>query len=381
MKQIILHLSLIEDIGPAVVGALVNRHAATGDLALIYQMSAHDLRAAYNFSAETAQKIVVGLQDAQRLDKELELIEKHQFQWATAWCAQYPKILKEIHLPPTVLYWHGTLEPDERNAVAFVGSRKVNAYGNFVIEQLVVPIVQAGWTIVSGGALGADTCAHKVTLEHGGKTVAVLGSGLLCQYPPSNKKLFAEIAANGGAVVSSFPLTMEALPGNFPARNRIISGLSRGSVVVQAAQKSGALITARYALDQGREVFAVPGSIADPLSAGCHGLIAQGAKLVTTAQDILTEFGQECESSQQMIITDSVLPAPKAKPIKKEPVPQGPIDMVMQACVMPISLDDIAGKTGLSFCEVQDILFELQLENRVEQNYAGMWQSTSIVSV
>lgn len=377
MKQIILHLSLIEGIGPAVVGALVERHAATGDLASIYEMSAYNVRVTYGFSADTAEKIVTGLQDTKRLEIELKLIEKHHIQWATAWCAQYPKILKEIHLPPTVLYWLGTLPTEERNAIAFVGSRKVNEYGNFVIEQLVPRMVQAGWLIVSGGALGADTSAHKVTLAQGGRTVAVLGSGLLYQYPLSNKKLFAEIVASGGAIVSSFPLLMEALPGNFPARNRIISGLARGSVVVQAAAKSGALITARFALDQGREVFAVPGPISDPLSAGCHALISQGAKLVTVAEDILVEFGVAVEKTEQLSIVAEQPPVVKPISAKKIVVPRvaGPAGAVLAACANPSSPDDIASKTGMSFQEVQDLLFDLQLDGHVAQNYAGMWQA------
>lgn len=376
MKQIILHLSLIDGIGPAVVGALVDHHAAAGDLASVYEMSAYNVRVTYGFSADTAEKIVAGLQDTKRLETELELIEKHNIQWATAWCAQYPKILKEIHLPPSVLYWQGNLSAEERNAIAFVGSRKVNAYGNFVIEQLVPPMVQAGWLIVSGGALGADTSAHKITLAHGGRTVAVLGSGLLCQYPLSNKKLFAEIVASGGAIVTSFPLLMEALPGNFPARNRIISGLARGSVVVQAAAKSGALITARFALDQGREVFAVPGPISDPLSAGCHGLLSQGAKLVTTAQDILVEFGVVVEKAEQLSLVAEAPSVIVSLPIKVAAQKKsGPASAVLAVCVRPSSPDDIAEQTGMSFQEVQDLLFDLQLEGKVAQNYAGMWQS------
>ena len=378
MKNVILHLSLIESIGPAVVGAIVAHELKAQDAVNIYELSAYDIRQRYGLSSDTAQKIVTGLADTARLDRELALIEKHSIAWATAWCAQYPKILKEIHLPPTLLYWQGTIA-DDRNAIAFVGSRKVNEYGTAVIQQLVPPMVRAGWSIVSGGALGADTLAHKVALEHKGKTVAVLGSGLLCQYPSSNKKLFAEIATRGGAVVSSFPLTMEALAGNFPARNRIISGLSRGSVVVQAAEKSGALITARFALDQGREVFAVPGSIADPLSAGCHGLIAQGAKLVTTAQDILGEFGVVAEKTEQMSIPELPLVAvPKPIHTVSAPAVSGPVGAVLAACARASSSEDIAVQAGLNFQEVQDMLFDLQLEGKVTQNYAGMWQRSTI---
>lgn len=370
MKHTILHLSLIPNVGPAVVNKLVDRHNADRNIDRLYSLSAEALRAEYGVSAEMASTLWRGLQDTAMLTAELALIEKYAINWATPWCERYPGLLKQIHLPPTVIYWYGTLPVQD--CIAFVGSRNNNEYGEYVIQQLVPPLVAAGWCIVSGGALGVDTAAHATALKGGGATVAVLGSGLLELYPVRNKKLFNEIVRAGGAVVSSFPLRMQGLPGNFPARNRIIAGLSRGTVVAQAAAKSGALITARYAVDQGREVFAVPGNIGDPLSAGCHGLIAQGARLVTSAKDIMGEFGIAVPEVQLSIMQP--MPAFDQPAVAQRPQRTGPSGAVIQACAQPASVEDIATKTGIPFAEVQDLLFDLQLEGAVTQNYAGLWE-------
>ena len=230
----------------------------------------------------------------------------------------------------------------------------------------------------------------------GGKTIAVLGSGLLNVYPISNKKLFQSIVDSGGAMVSSFPLTMEGMPGNFPARNRIITGLSHGCLVVQAAQKSGALISAHYAMEQGREVFAVPGPFDSELSAGCNGLIQNGAKLVMNSADILTEFGDRIvlpdkkatehkamqlnlESFQGARFDSSskVAPCPP-KLSAKEDVDKyshysAQQKVIIAACKQPLSFDDIITRTQLSSELVQAELFDLQLDGVISQDFTGMW--------
>ncbi len=201
----------------------------------------------------------------------------------------YPHLLAEIPLPPPLLYLRGNLAPADDLAISVVGTRRVTTYGRQVTEQISHELARQGITIVSGLARGVDTCAHRATLSAGGRTIAVLGCGLDLMYPPENAKLAARIAENG-AVLTQFPLGTRPEAGNFPARNRLISGLSLGVVVTEAPEGSGALITARCAGEQGRDVFAVPGSIYSKASIGTHRLIQDGAKLVASVDDILSEL-------------------------------------------------------------------------------------------
>lgn len=202
---------------------------------------------------------------------------------------EYPENLKNIHKPPDELYIKGSFKKDDRNSIAIVGSRRATIYGLEMAERLAFDIASRGITIVSGMARGIDSSAHTGAIKAGGRTIAVMGSGHNHIYPPENKKLYEEIS-KAGAVITEFEDDALPLPRNFPIRNRIISGLSLGLVVVEAARNSGALITANYALEQGREVFAVPGKVSSLTSAGAHDLIKDGAKLVQSAEDILEEL-------------------------------------------------------------------------------------------
>lgn len=362
---IILHLSLIDKVGPAVVKYLINKKPKSFKLEELYACSLSDLKNIFGLNEPLISKIYFGLQDKDLLENELKLIEKHKISWTTFLNDDYPALLKNIHLPPTILYWQGAPLKDTNKNIAVIGSRKVNSYGIKVINMLVKPLVQNGWTIVSGGALGADTVAHQAALNAGGKTIVILGSGLLKPYPYVNKKLFSQIVESGGAIVSSFPLMVDALPGNFPARNRIISGMSKGCVVAQAAIKSGTRITALYALDQGREVFAIPGQIDDELSQGCHKLIQEGAKLVFNVEDILQEFGESSFASSDTNMTFI------EETVENKP---GSIDeKIVGACKYPVSIDELCQNTGLDLAQMQTKLFELQLDGQIEQNLVGLW--------
>ena len=283
----------------------------------------------------------------------------------------YPAMLRSIHVPPAVLYVKGTPLSDHAESIAFVGARKATSYGKTCVDTFIPPLVECGITIVSGGARGIDTFAHQAALNARGKTVVVLGAGFNNLYPVQNVRLFSSIIEHGGTLVTSYPMNMYPLPANFPARNRIIAGLSKACVVVQAASKSGSLITASHALEQGKEVFAVPGLFDDPLSAGCHELMRQGAHVATSATDILRECGyqsaeradddtrvQEDETSAQMHVSD------------KNP-------QLLHLCKYPVSIDELEQKTGLSLLELQTQLFDLQLAGKVTQNFMGMWQRSS----
>ena len=369
---VLLHLSLIEGVGPATVATLTH---SSDDLTMLYTCTECDLVALKGLSPASAKKVVAGLQDSSLLEKELALIERHGIQWATVQSAVYPELLRPIYLPPVILYWRGTLQMSGR-VLAIVGSRKASRYGQMAIERMVPDLVEHGVCIVSGGAMGADSMAHAATLDAGGQTLAVIGSGLLEPYPAFNKKLFERMADEGGAVVSSFPLETKPHPGNFPARNRIIAGMSHACLVVQAAERSGALITAQFALDQGKEILAVPGMINDPLSGGCHDLIRNGAFLAASAQDVLAVFGE----FKEMAVVGSVGPSDESAQQLVLGAPLADDESlsarIIRACAQPRALEDLVFELDATLEEVMKELFELQLKGKVHQNFAGLWQIT-----
>ncbi len=228
-------------------------------------------------------------------DAELDRLQKAETQVATLADANYPKLLKQITDPPALLFYRGTLPSGDRKHIAVVGSREATDYGRRAIETIIGPLASAGAVIVSGLAYGIDAHAHKVTIGQGGTTIAVLGSGIdyASIYPSGNRALGSEILASGGALISEFPIGTNPLKHHFPMRNRVIAGLCHGTLVVEAAQKSGSLITAKYALETGRDVYAIPGSIDAPLSEGPNNLIKMGAFLITQACDIMPMIENE----------------------------------------------------------------------------------------
>lgn len=391
-KKILLHISLIPGVGPAGALKLIKyvfnerfpdmldadflelvKHQDELDLEHVYFFSVHDLIRKAGFSEKIARHIVAGLADKTRLEEECALLEKYNIHVITIFDQQYPEILQQIYLPPIVLYCQGVPLSHSAKRISIVGARTADSYAQSVIDQLVPTLVACDWQIISGGALGADTMAHAATLACQGTTVAVLGSGLLRPYPEANIALFEKIASNGGSVISSFSLTTSPEKGNFPARNRIIAGLSHGCVVVQAGQKSGALITAQFALENGRQVFAVPGPIYDDLSVGCHDLIKQGAKLVASVNDILEEFNEaplvSCFGTARR--DESVTVARAARVVSHEEN-----DPVLQALIGACTLDELSLKTGFDVIELQNRLFELQLEGKAVQRFTGAWEKS-----
>lgn len=231
---------------------------------------------------------------------ELEKSRKAGVKIVTYLDEDYPLALRQIFSPPLVLYIKGEYIAEDQLALAIVGSRKPSIYGRMTAEKLSGELVRRNITVVSGLARGIDTCAHRGALKGKGRTIAVLGSGLGRLYPPENEKLAGEISENG-LVVSEFPYDCPPSPANFPRRNRLVSGFSLGIVVVEAAKKSGALITANFGLEQGREIFAVPGKINSPTSAGTHRLIKDGAKIVSKVEDILEELNIEDDINKLLL--------------------------------------------------------------------------------
>lgn len=230
-------------------------------------------------------------QNRKNIDPEsyAEGIKKDGISWMTIYDKNYPTLLKEIYNPPVILYYRGEIKKEDQKAIAIVGTRKMTDYGKIVTQQFSRDLSKAKLTIVSGLARGVDTHAHLAAIEAGGRTIAVLGGGLNKIYPPENRGLSEKIIENG-AVISEFLPNDNPKPGNFPARNRIISGLSLAVLVTEAASSSGSLITAKLALEQGRDVFAVPGPITSELSKGPIDLIRTGATPVTNANEIMEEL-------------------------------------------------------------------------------------------
>jgi DNA processing protein len=269
---------------------------------------------------------------------------------------EYPRALLEIADPPPLLYVRGRTELLAAAGVAIVGSRNATAQGVSNAEMLARALSRAGLTIVSGLALGIDAAAHRGALDGPGGTVGVLGTGIDLTYPARNAALFALLAAHG-AIVSELPLATPPIAANFPRRNRLISGLAQGVVVVEAAPDSGSLITARLAAEQGREVFAVPGSIHSPLSKGCHALIKQGAKLVESAADVLAE-----------------LRGGVAAPIPSRAPPEESHVLLRHLGHDPCNVDTLCSRSGLTAENVSAMLLQLELEGKIASLPGGRFQ-------
>ncbi|MFH1415103.1 MAG: DNA-processing protein DprA [Elusimicrobiota bacterium] len=261
-----------------------------GNIESIFRSDPEEISAASGLDLNKSEEILrLPGNPSPRVIEEIEKIKDRGYHLYYYGLKGYPRMLAEIYDPPVVLYSRGELRESDINAVAIVGTRRATQYGRRVARYISRDMASNNITVISGCAVGIDTIAHKGALENGGRTIAVLGSGLDVEYPPENAKLMEEIAGNG-AVVSEFPAGTEPKPYNFPLRNRIISGLSLGVVVVEAPGKSGALITAVRAAEQGRAVYAVPGSVFSSKSKGCNKLIKQGAIPVSMADEILQDI-------------------------------------------------------------------------------------------
>ncbi len=291
------------------------------------------------------------------LKTELDLIKKYNVEVITLFDKSYPKMLKEIYDPPLVLYVKGTILKDDELAAAIVGSRFASVYGAATAERLGYELASKGVVVTSGLARGIDSAAHKGAVKAHGRTIAVLGNGLKEIYPPENRKLAGEIIETGGAVISEFPMRTEPLGRNFPRRNRIISGLSLAVIVVEAAKNSGALITADFALEQNREVFAVPGKVDSPTSFGTNELIKQGAKLIQTAQDVMSELGLELKSFK----------ARENKPAPRPNLSSEELVIYKNLSSEPRYLDEIVQDARLSINRTMELLLKLQLKKLVRE--------------
>ena len=289
---------------------------------------------------------------------------------------EYPALLKEIPDPPPVLYVKGRLMEQDAGAVAMVGTRRATVYGRDVAERLARDLAANGMTVVSGLAKGIDTHAHRGALAGGGRTIAVLGHGLDTIYPPENRRLAAEIVERG-ALVSDYPLGAGPMAEYFPPRNRIISGLSAGVVVGEADHTSGALITSKFALDQGRDVFAVPGPVSAPSSRGCNRLIQDGAKLVTSAEDILFELNPHLTARPAPAQLALDFQGEQGKAAAKGQGREHPLLVALREIGQPAHVDQLARSLGLPISEVTGGLALLELDGRVRHAGGMRYQLTN----
>lgn len=340
--------NLVKGIGAARLRALLNHF---GDAASAWGASAAELRA-----AGLAPKLVEGVlaaRNSDRLEQTWQRIEAGGIQVLTWEDEAYPARLSEIDQPPPVLYLRGELKAEDEWAVGVVGTRRITAYGRQVAEDLCQGLARSGVTVVSGLARGVDAVAHKAALAAGGRTIAVLGCGVDVIYPPEHAAL-AEKIMQSGALVSDYAPGTPPDGINFPPRNRIISGLSKAVVVVEAGDSSGALITAEFAVEQGRDVFAVPGPIQAPQSIGCNRLIQQGARPMLHLNDILETMNLTQVSQQRA--ARAALPADETE-----------ARLLAAMSRQPLHVDDLRAQTGLPIEKVSAALTLMELKGMVQQ--------------
>lgn len=340
--------------------------ACFGSAKEVLRAKTGDLEKVRDIGTCFAERISSLGRDRKALKTEWDLISKNRLRVFSVFSDDYPENLKNIYDPPIVLYVRGKRSlREDKIAVALVGSRRASMYGVNICQKFSCQLASRGVTVVSGLARGIDSAAHRGALSAKGVTLAVLGCGLNRLYPPENKNLADEIA-DSGAIISEFPMDTPPLRRNFPIRNRIISGLSLGVVIVEAACRSGALITADCALEQGREVFAVPGRAGSATSSGTHGLIKRGAKLAENVEDIITELnlvpfaGATIGNKANGIKNDAEDSAKNAFSEEEKRL----YDIL---CDEPEHIDSIIDKSRLSAPEVADLLLKMELKRLVKE--------------
>jgi len=352
--QALVLLNMIPGLGSISIKRLLD---VFGSARNIFKESPERLAGVNGISSKIANKIKKTPSNI-NLNKELQLAKQNNIEIITILDKRYPKNLKEIYDPPCVLYVKGNFLPSDKNSIGIVGSRRASFYGLSSAWRLSVDLSNLGFTINSGLARGIDTQAHKAAISTKGRTIAVLGSGLLNIYPPENKELSDYISENG-ALISEFSLMTPPLARNFPRRNRIISGLSLGVIVVEAARNSGALITADLALQQGREVFAVPGTMDASTSFGTNRLIQEGAKLLICMQDVIDEIGNKIEFSSRHKIHQE-----KETPVLTDTKTNRVFSFLSEE---PKHIDEIINATKLEVPCLSGILVELQIKQLIKE--------------
>jgi DNA processing protein len=352
----LLTLTMVPGVGPKTSRALIERFGSAGKVLDAPEASLRDVP---GVGSRLAEKVARARREVDA-KAELELCRRSGVRIVASGDDGYPPLLGDIPDPPSLLYVRGTIEPADQLAIALVGSRKCTPYGIRIAERLASSLARVGLTVVSGLARGIDAAAHRGALASGGRTIAVMANGLGEVYPPEHEELARDVAASG-ALISESPMGQSPLAGLFPQRNRIISGLSLGVVVVEATPRSGSLSTARHATDQNREVFAVPGPVDSLPSRGCHYLIRDGAKLVETVDDILEELGPLVREVKTKAEEPSIRHPAELSLSDQERTLLGRLDD------RGVAIDDLIAGTGLTASQVMATLSVLELRRLVRR--------------
>jgi DNA processing protein len=346
-----LALTRVDHVGPVMARRLLDAFKSP---AAVFAATERELSRIEGVGPKTVKSLRKG-PDLKFAERQIEIAAAKGYMVIPIDSSVYPERLRHIYDPPTVLFVRGTLIESDSFAVAMVGSRRATQYGANMAESVALGLASAGATVISGLARGIDSICHRAALRSGGRTIGVLGCGVDVVYPPENAKLYGEIEANG-AVVSELPFGTAPEGQHFPKRNRIIAGLSIGVVVVEAGSKSGALLTAKHALEQNREVFAIPGNITSAMSTGTNSLIKQGAHLVTSAEDVLMEL-------------QLMLPGRRGGP---EPLPVVTLSIDEKTLFDAMSdepehVDILSRRTGVEVSRLLGLLLEMELKGAVSQ--------------
>ncbi len=358
-QEALIILNAIPGVGNRTISRLV-KHFETP--LRVLQVPETALRTVQGIPSKVIQQIIQFSQDT-FLQNEYNCASQHRVEIITCLDEAYPALLREIPDAPVVLYVKGDVSVWQNRCVGLVGSRAASVYGITTARQLAFQLTEKGFVVVSGLAKGIDTASHQGALQARGKTIAVVGCGLAHVYPSENKKLFEEIARQG-AVISEFPMTMPPIAQHFPRRNRIISGLSLGIVVVEASEKSGALITSDFALEQGREVFAVPGPIGNSSSKGVNNLIKQGAKLITGVEDIVEDLA-EAFSGGSVPFTEAL--DEEREEVVFDNLTDEEIKVRDFLKPTPLYIDEVSTLSGIHPFKLAAILLQLEMKGLIQQ--------------
>ena len=351
-KEAYLILNALRLVGPVRVRKL---REALGSVEGLFQQPVSRLAGVEGIGQAVAESIR-GWEKSFNLSEELKKIDRLKLQVIEVEDPDYPSLLREIHDPPMVLYYRGNLEAVRGASIGVVGTREATGYGIELAKRLGYQLAYAGVGVISGLARGIDTAAHQGALAAKGKTAAVLGCSMDQVYPAENRALAEKMEESGGCVMSEFCLGTAPDRQTFPMRNRIVSGLSKGLLVVEAARASGAMITAKQALEQGRQVFAVPGRIDHPQSGGCHQLLKDGARLVESVEDVLAEF--------EFLLPPGEMPAPKPPPANLGEQETKVLEALGRE---EMQVDELTRKCGLPSPVVSATLLKLEIKRRVRQ--------------
>lgn len=355
-REAFVVLNMVEHVGPVRVRQLLQHF---GDATAVLRVSKPQLLQVRGIGEDTAEAIANWEKNVD-LAAELKRCEEFGCHIVTQEDAEYPELLRQIYDPPIVLYVRGTLAAQDKNGVALVGSRQTTHYGIEVARKFGYQLGYIGVTVVSGGARGIDTAAHQGALSAKGRTLCVLGTGINIVFPPENAELFERISSSG-AVISQYPFNRKADKQSFAIRNRIVAGMTLGTVVIEANLTSGALITANFATEYGRQVFAVPGRIDSPRSKGCHELIKKGAKLCEGAEDILSEFEYLFPTTNKPPSAAETGMLPALTLSENEQRVYDALDGE------PTPIDDVIRNSGLASSTVSVALLSLEMKRVVRQ--------------